>query len=81
MGIIGRILGNLKNKGGSLADRMSARAFDMDNRFRNSNDMRERMPLPNMPTIDKGISTPSGPYLEAAISLPKGKSSSGISGI
>mgnify|MGYP003147463828 CR=1 FL=1 len=55
MGIIGRILGNLKNKGGSLTDRMSARAFDMDNRFRNSNDMMERMPLPNMPTIDKGI--------------------------
>jgi len=55
MGIIGRILGNLKNKGGSFTDRMSARAFDMDNRFRNSNDMRERMPLPNMPTIDRGI--------------------------
>jgi hypothetical protein len=34
---------------------MSARAFDMDNRFRNSNDMRERMPLPNMPRIDEGI--------------------------
>ena len=55
MGVIGRILGNLKSRGGSFTDRMSARAFDMDNRFRNSNDMRERMPLPNMPIIDEGI--------------------------
>ena len=55
MGVIGRILGNLKSRGGSFTDRMSARAFDMDNRFRNSNDMRERMPLPNMPRIDEGI--------------------------
>ena len=53
MGVIGRILGNLKSRGGSFTDRMSARAFDMDNRFRNSNDMRESMPLPNMPRIDE----------------------------